>query len=223
MYPRTAHTGLVVLYTANTIWSNSAYHPGKMELANFRIPKSINILQKELGSRMVQDVKLHVHNVREHVNPKTNMQNVGNRRSRVSHAFSLPVPSKVFLLCSPPSSALVMGLFFLGSLIVDIRMVETRLGTGVSRSPESDAYASSNDVTFLSSRPCIPYSFDSGLQMKQTTLFAASSLLKHVECPWYQSVCSKSCISSIDRLRVGWLNGLFLHHFHWEGLRDGNR
>ena len=47
---------------------------------------------------------------------------------------------KACLLCSPPSSALVMSSFFsLGSPIVDIHMVKTRLGTGVPRSPESNA------------------------------------------------------------------------------------
>jgi len=36
-----------------------------------------------------------------------------------------------------------MGLFSLGSPIVDIHMVKTRLGTGVPRSPESNAPISS--------------------------------------------------------------------------------
>ena len=47
---------------------------------------------------------------------------------------------KACLPCSPPFSALVMGsLFSLGSPIVDIHMVKTRLRTGVPRSPESNA------------------------------------------------------------------------------------
>ena len=47
---------------------------------------------------------------------------------------------KACLLCSPPSSALVMGsLFSLGSPILDIHMVKPRLGTGVPRSSESNA------------------------------------------------------------------------------------
>ena len=51
---------------------------------------------------------------------------------------------KACLLCSPPSSALFMGwLFSLGSPIVDIHRVKTRLETGVPRSPESDAPRSS--------------------------------------------------------------------------------
>jgi len=50
---------------------------------------------------------------------------------------------KACFLFSPPSSALVMGLFSQGSPIVDIHMVKTRLGTVVPRSPESDAPRSS--------------------------------------------------------------------------------
>jgi len=51
---------------------------------------------------------------------------------------------KACLLCSPPSSTLVMGsLFSFGSPIVDIHMVKTLLGTAVPRSPESNAPISS--------------------------------------------------------------------------------
>ena len=47
---------------------------------------------------------------------------------------------KACLLCSPPSSALVMGsILFLDPPTVNIHMVNTRLGTGVPRSPKSNA------------------------------------------------------------------------------------
>ena len=55
---------------------------------------------------------------------------------------------KACLLCSQPSSALVMGSTFLDPPIVNIHMVKTRLGTGVPRSPKSNA-----PISFLYAPP----------------------------------------------------------------------
>ena len=77
--------------------------------------------------------KIHVHSVHVHVQPPIKIQN--HRKSPYKLCLK-----KACLLCSSPSSALVMGsLFSLGSPILDIHMVKPRLGTGVPRSSESNA------------------------------------------------------------------------------------
>ena len=119
------------LNTAKKNWSLQCLPPRRMELANFRIEKPVNISPEKLSSRVVKLQKFHVHSVHVHVQPPIKIQN--HRKSPYKLCLK-----KACLLCSPPSSALVMGLFFLDPPIVNIHMVRTRLGTGVPRCPESN-------------------------------------------------------------------------------------
>ena len=92
--------------------------------------KKCQHFQEKLGSRVVQVGKFHVH-----VFSATPNKKIQNHRDP---PYKLGL-EKACLLCPPPSSSLVMGSFSHGSPIVDIHMVKTRLGTGVPRSPESNA------------------------------------------------------------------------------------
>ena len=77
--------------------------------------------------------KTAVHNVLVHVK-KTKLKITSDREPLFRVCLN-----KACLLCSSPSSALGMGSFSLGCPKVDIHMVTTRLGIGVTRFPESDA------------------------------------------------------------------------------------
>ena len=106
--------------------------PRRMELANVRVNKSVNISQEKLVSRVVQAGKCHTHSVHVHLkNPNKNIQ------SDRELPFKLPF-KKACLAYSPPSSALVMGSSSLRSPIVDIHTVKIRLGTKIPRTHESD-------------------------------------------------------------------------------------
>ena len=106
--------------------------PRRIELANFRIEKNVNISQSWCKSKKsMRTVKFM------YTTPNQKIQN----HRELPYKLCL---EKACLLCSLPSSALVMAsLFSLGSPIVDIHMVKTRPGTGVPRSPESNAPISS--------------------------------------------------------------------------------
>ena len=110
-----------------------------MELPNFRVQNNVNISQEKLGYRVVQVKKSRVHGVHVHAHFKPPEKRI---QKHWEPPFKLCL-EKACLPCSPPSSALVMGSFSLGSPIVDMHRVKTRLGTGVPRSPESDAPRSS--------------------------------------------------------------------------------
>ena len=49
---------------------STAYPPRRMELANFRVEKNVNISQEKLGSRVVQVGKFHVHSEIHVYNPQ---------------------------------------------------------------------------------------------------------------------------------------------------------
>ena len=80
------------------------------------------------GFRVAQVEKNHVH-----VFSATPNKNIQNHREP---PYKLCL-EKACLLCPPSSSSLVIGSFSHGSPIVDIHMVQTRLGTGVLSSSAS--------------------------------------------------------------------------------------
>jgi len=57
------------LNTAEKKWSLQCLPPQRMELANFRIEKPVNISPEKLSSRVVQLQKNHVHSVHVHEQP----------------------------------------------------------------------------------------------------------------------------------------------------------
>ena len=71
----------VDLDTAKKKWSLRCLPPRRMELANFRIEKTVNISPEKLSSRVVQLQKFHVHSVHVHVQLPIKSKIIGNRHT----------------------------------------------------------------------------------------------------------------------------------------------